>query len=90
MFSKRIFVTAAILTALTLFNCTATKKETKAVKSQFTEIDKFLQSIVDTGGVPGIAIAVTSKDDIIYSNAFGVSNKDTKEQLTTSHIFFKT
>jgi CubicO group peptidase (beta-lactamase class C family) len=53
----------------------------------FTEIETFLQSLIDTGGRPGIAIAITNKQELLYSKGFGVANIQTGEKLNPSHIF---
>ncbi|WP_052496481.1 serine hydrolase domain-containing protein [Pedobacter lusitanus] len=53
----------------------------------FHEIENYLQTLIDTGNVPGIAIAITSGQDIVYSKGFGVTNVQTKEKLEPWHNF---
>ena len=53
----------------------------------FIEIESFLQSLIDTAGIPGICIAITKGQEIVYSRAFGFANLQTREKLETWHIF---
>ncbi|MGZ8553047.1 MAG: serine hydrolase domain-containing protein [Chitinophagaceae bacterium] len=72
---------------IAMIGCSSPKTSTKTQNKVFTEIDTFLQSLIDTAGIPGIAIAITKDQEIIYSKAFGVTNIQTKVKLETSHIF---
>ena len=54
---------------------------------EFLEIETFLQSLIDTGNVPGISIAVTRGQQIAYSKSFGVTNLQTKKKLAPYHTF---
>ncbi len=76
-----------IISLITLVSCTTSRQLTKTNTKDFTEIDSYLQSLIDTGGIPGIAIAITSKKDIIYAKAFGVKNVETKEKLQPWNTF---
>lgn len=63
---------------------------TRALKTDiqdFQEIETYLQSLVNTGGIPGIAIAITKGEDLVYSKGFGVANIETKEKLGPENIF---
>lgn len=68
-------------------SCSSSKKIVKNEDKSFDEIGTFLQSLVDTGGIPGIAIAITNGHDIVYSKGFGITNVDTKEKLEPYHTF---
>jgi CubicO group peptidase (beta-lactamase class C family) len=70
-----------------LFGCSVTRRSVKIEGKEFLEIETFLQSLIDTGSIPGIAIAITNKQDILYSKGFGVTNMQTKEKLQPSHVF---
>jgi CubicO group peptidase (beta-lactamase class C family) len=70
-----------------LLSCSTSKKATKADDKNFQEIETFLQSLIDTAGIPGIAIAITQGQDIVYTKGFGVTNVNTKEILESRHIF---
>ena len=58
-----------------------------AQQEAFKKIDSFLQSLVDTANIPGIAIAITSGDRIIHSKGFGVVNVSTGKSLQSFHNF---
>lgn len=70
-----------------IVSCSSSKKVVKSENKSFDEIGSFLQSLVDTGGIPGVAIAITNGQDIVYSKGFGVTNVETKEKLEPYHTF---
>src|SRR3982751_6384330 len=37
--------------------------------------------------IPGLAVAVAKDGKVIFNEAFGYANLETKEKLTTNHIF---
>ncbi|MDJ1501739.1 serine hydrolase domain-containing protein [Xanthocytophaga agilis] len=76
-----------IICVLISLSCSTAKRPAKNESSAFGEIETFLQSLIDTGGIPGITIAITNGSDIVYSKAFGVTNIETKEKLEPKHIF---
>jgi CubicO group peptidase (beta-lactamase class C family) len=86
MVKKNFFYIICILLLL-LAGCSTSKKTTKTDDKSFLEIEKFLQSLIDTAGIPGIAIAITVEQDIVYTNAFGVKNVSTKEKLEPKNTF---
>lgn len=83
---KRCIIFGIICVLISL-SCSTTKRLVKTEGSAFGEIETFLQSLIDTGGISGITIAITNGSDIVYSNGFGVTNIDTKEKLEPKHIF---
>ncbi len=70
-----------------IVSCSSSKKVVKSENKSFDEIGSFLQSLVDTGSIPGIAIVITNGQDIVYSKGFGVTNVETKEKLEPYHTF---
>ena len=80
------FFTTVVLFVV-IFGCSNPKKVIKDNDKDFAEIETFLQSLIDTGGVSGITIAITVKQDIAYTNGFGVTNANTKVKLEPKHIF---
>ena len=70
---------------ITLVGCPKNTTETQT--KEFQEIETFLQSLIDTGSIPGIAIAITSGEDVVYSKGFGVINIETKVKLEPQHVF---
>jgi CubicO group peptidase (beta-lactamase class C family) len=85
---KRFIFFGTICALLSIIaSCSSSKNAVKTDDNFFDEIGKFLQSLVDTGGIPGIAIAITNGQDIVYSKGFGVTNVETKEKLEPYHTF---
>lgn len=85
---KNIFnfiITCALVTIIV--SCFSSQKTPKSNDKSFQEIETFLQSLIDTGGIPGITIAITVGQDIVYTNGFGVASTATKEKLEPKHIF---
>jgi CubicO group peptidase (beta-lactamase class C family) len=78
-----------IITAflMTIYGCKKSEQETKTNSKNFHEIETYLQSIIDSGNVPGITIAITNGQDVVYSKGFGVTNVQTKEKLEPWHNF---
>jgi CubicO group peptidase (beta-lactamase class C family) len=42
---------------------------------------------MEADGTPGLCIAITDRERILHTEAFGYANLDAKEPVTTSHIF---
>lgn len=53
----------------------------------FSKIDSFVQSLVDTANIPGIAMAITLGDSIVHIRGFGVANRATGKRLEPFHNF---
>jgi CubicO group peptidase (beta-lactamase class C family) len=51
------------------------------------EMDKFLDSQMDSLGLPGLSIAIINDSKIIYHRTLGVSNVDTKEKVSEETLF---
>ncbi|WP_153796624.1 serine hydrolase domain-containing protein [Foetidibacter luteolus] len=86
MIKKIFFYTTCFLLVIIAGRSTA-QKATIIQDKSFAEIQTFLQSLIDTAGIPGIAIAITKDTDIVYTKAFGVKNTDTKKKLEPYNTF---
>ncbi|MFK7847399.1 MAG: serine hydrolase [Rhodothermales bacterium] len=51
------------------------------------QIDSLLESYQQRFGIPGLAVAITDKETILYANAFGVQDLNTGKPLSPAHIF---
>lgn len=51
------------------------------------QLDNLLKKTLSESEVPGLALAVTTAEDMIYVSAFGVRNIVTKDPLRVEHIF---
>jgi len=87
MLKKIFFFCSTCILLGAIIGCSTSKKKTEANDNTFQQIETFLQSLIDTGGIPGITIAVTFGQDIVYTKGFGVANIDTKVKLEPKHIF---
>jgi len=85
--AKKIFFYTTCLLLVIIVGCSTPQKTTKNNDKSFAEIETFLQSLIDTGGIPGITIAVTVDQDIVYANGFGVTNVDSKKKLEPKNTF---
>jgi CubicO group peptidase (beta-lactamase class C family) len=84
--SLSCFFTIVVLFTV-IVGCSNSKKVIKDNDKDFAEIETFLQSLIDTGGISGITIAITVNQDIVYTKGFGVTNTNTKVKLEPKHIF---
>jgi CubicO group peptidase (beta-lactamase class C family) len=75
------------LTVSILLNTGKLAKAQSDLSREFSRIDSFLQVQVATQNIPGIAIAVTRGDRIVYTKAFGVTNISTGKTLKPFHNF---
>ena len=67
--------------------CKSPPRESPAENPLTKKIDAYLIETVDRLKLPGLTIAVTRDDTVIYSKAFGYTNIDTKEPMREEHIF---
>ncbi|MFN3665191.1 MAG: serine hydrolase domain-containing protein [Sediminibacterium sp.] len=86
MLKKHGFFIASLL-LLILAGCNTSQKLSKQHIADYTEIESYLQSLIDTSGIPGISVAITKGEDIMYINSFGVANTEHHTQLKPKHIF---
>lgn len=56
------------------------------IKTQ--ELDKLIQSLIDSANVAGMAISIFNDNDIVYQKAFGYSNFENKDSLKTNQVFY--
>lgn len=84
---KKIFLYTTCFILVLAAGCSTSQKAAKPYDKSFIEIETFLQSLIDTNGIPGIAIAITVDHDIVYAKGFGVKNIDTKEKLEPNNTF---
>jgi CubicO group peptidase (beta-lactamase class C family) len=77
-----IFTVLAFVSA-----CNNPPAESPAENALTKKIDTYLTETVDRLKLPGLTIAITRNDSIIYSKAFGYTNIDTKQPMKPQHIF---
>lgn len=81
---KQHYYIAAILIILSLSCCTPQKTITNALNDS---LDSLLQTTVADGLSPGVAIAVVSSSEVLYSNAFGLKEFGKGTSLQTTDAF---
>ncbi|HEY4785241.1 MAG TPA: serine hydrolase domain-containing protein [Bacteroidales bacterium] len=52
-----------------------------------SEIDTFIKAQMDSLKMQGLSIAIINKGKIVYHNAFGVSNAETRDKINEQSIF---
>lgn len=52
-----------------------------------SELDKRIQTLVDTAAVTGFTLTIFNHDTIAYQKAFGYSNYETKDSLSVNEVF---
>lgn len=75
-----------IFLILFLIGCKQPSPETP-VPAEVKRIDTYLQAVVDRQQIPGLTLAATRNDTILYARAFGVRNVTTKELMKPGNIF---
>ena len=61
--------------------------QAKSLMPYEDRLDKIFNRYVDSAGVPGITVAITRNDSVIYAKGFGVKNLESKEAVTPFNIF---
>ena len=67
--------------------CNTPPTESPAENALTKRIDTYLTETVVRLKIPGLTIAVTRNDSVIYSRAFGYTNIDTKRPMKPEHVF---
>src|SRR4051812_30019686 len=78
--------TAFILVVTLLMACNRTSPETH-INNEGKRIDSYLKEVVDRQQIPGLTLAVTRNDTVIYTGAFGFRNIETREPMKTNYDF---
>lgn len=76
-----------LLIAIFAAACNKPATESASENAITKKIDTFLIGTVDRLKLPGLTIAVTRNDSLIYSNAFGFTNLETKQPMKPENIF---
>ena len=63
------------------------QKTTTKQSAPFAELDTVLQKVLKDRKAAGFAVAVVSKDKIIYSKGFGYRDYEQKLPVTTNTLF---
>lgn len=87
-------VSAALLTGL----FAAGGAEAQSVRSRVTrldgrslssaEVERTVERLMRAGRVPGLALAILNKGEVVYLNGFGVARADTRTPLTDTTVMY--
>jgi CubicO group peptidase (beta-lactamase class C family) len=87
-------VSAALLTGL----FAAGGAEAQSVRSRVTrldgrslssaEVERTVERLMRAGRVPGLALAILNKGEVVYLNVFGVARADTRTPLTDTTVMY--
>ena len=57
------------------------------LSAQYSKADSSILAIMKEIPVMGLSVAVVKKNQIVFTNAYGYKNEQTKEPLATNHLF---
>ncbi|BDQ12895.1 serine hydrolase domain-containing protein [Sediminibacterium sp. TEGAF015] len=57
------------------------------LSAQYSKADSSILAIMKEMPVMGLSVAVVKKNQIVFTNAYGYKNEQTKEPLATNHLF---
>lgn len=57
------------------------------LKQGIQQIDKQVYDIMVTYDIPGISLSANKDEKLVYSSGYGFANTDTKERVTSKHLF---
>ncbi len=87
-----VYTTNIIKIALLIFFCSSVIAHTAqerdaALDAALPKFEASLQDIMKANGIPGVAIAVVSKDKVYYMKGFGVKRVGKAEKVTPTTLF---
>lgn len=75
-----------ILFIIFFTGCEQTSTE-KPISNEVKRINTYLQELVESQQIPGLTVAATRNDTVIYTGAFGFRNIETREPMKSNYIF---
>jgi CubicO group peptidase (beta-lactamase class C family) len=60
---------------------------TLATPQRLAQLDSVIPVLMDSGGVTGLAMAITTDSGLVWSRGFGVRNMETQEPVTATSVF---
>jgi CubicO group peptidase (beta-lactamase class C family) len=67
--------------------CWADELTLEQVKAATTELEKLTENEIRTKGIPGIAIAVVFKDQVVFAKGFGVREVGRENPVDADTVF---
>jgi CubicO group peptidase (beta-lactamase class C family) len=53
-----------------------------------TELTEAINNLIEAGHVTGLAVSILNQNKVVYQEAFGYADFETKELLRTDHVFY--
>lgn len=77
------------LASLTVAGCTSEKIQSTAAPpdEQFAKLDSYIETTMAEWRVPGVALAIVSKDEVRYAKGFGTLDISTGERVDPDTVF---
>src|SRR5688572_2099260 len=80
-------ITPTLILLITLLMGCKQPSQEKPVTADAQKINSYLQAVVDKQQIPGLTLAATRNDTVIYTGAFGFKNVETKEPMKQGYNF---
>jgi CubicO group peptidase (beta-lactamase class C family) len=80
------YSSTAILIIVFFNGCNQASPETP-ISNEVKRIDNYLHELVESQQIPGLTVAATRNDTVIYTGAFGFRNIETREPMKSNYIF---
>jgi CubicO group peptidase (beta-lactamase class C family) len=71
--------------------CSCSQNDIKHIDSSSItkeELTQRIQSLLEDAELTGLAVTIFNDNEIVYQKGFGYANYETKDMLTTDHIFY--
>jgi CubicO group peptidase (beta-lactamase class C family) len=82
-----IYYTLLVFCSILFLNCTRVSDEDIAPKGLADSLNIYIKKVMTRFKIPGLTIAIVKDGNPLYTNAFGVTNVDTKEKMRLENIF---
>ena len=83
-------IVKAVLTIVCLFSIGGSANRCTGLQPDYThqeKLDSFIQQVMTKYQIPGLTIAIVQDGDMVYAQAFGVRNLDTREPMKPEYLF---
>ena len=67
--------------------CNANRLETLTNPDAIAELERGIPALIDSGGVTGMAVAITADTGLVWSCGFGLRSEETEERVTENSVF---
>ena len=86
-FSRRIFISIVLASIFILVGCSGSTEINKLEPELSTDIDTYIQQVMDKFDIPGMTIAITKDGENVFTQAYGVRSLNTGERMKSDYLF---